>query len=232
MPTTVYVKPFSRIARPITSRVAAEACLPQPVADDRFVFRTEQPGVNGEAATDCGLNSEDVEQVFRCLDRRNSNGITGFVGEIELWTPPRRRVGEDGRERAVVVERHGRNGLVLQPLFPIRIPDRDQSAWIAIGQRPEHDAFQKAEHAGGRADAESERKDGGDGEARAACEASQGKADVTDQRVHGSRKEERPHPWTWSGSGWFAVPGLWMPDRRTATLLIEGPSTGRSRSLA
>ena len=51
------------------SRVAAEARLPQPVADDRFVFRTEQSRVDGEATTDCGLNSEHVEQVFRRLDR-------------------------------------------------------------------------------------------------------------------------------------------------------------------
>ena len=65
---------------------------------------------------------------------------------------------------------------MLQPFFAIRIPDGDQSAGIAIRERPEHDAFEEAEHAGGRADAEPQGKDGGDGEARAANEASKSEA--------------------------------------------------------
>ena len=43
-----------------------------------------------------------------------------------------------------------------------RLPDHDQPAWIAIGQRVHNHCIEDAEHRSVRADAKGERQDGGD----------------------------------------------------------------------
>jgi hypothetical protein len=162
--------------------VGAEAAFPEAEGqhDDA---RTGAAGVFAvlEAAADERARAEDVEHVGGRLTGTDALGLAR-AGEVRLARAPGRDTAQAARR--AVVPHLGRRHPRLVPAAPAA-PDHHAPVRLAPRKRRQQRGADHAEDGGGRAEAEAEREDGDEGEARLPRERAQAVTDVLDQLVHG-----------------------------------------------
>ena len=166
-------------------RVAAEAILPERVADDRFGWRVRAVFGFAEQAAHARAHADDVEETagdtpaaepFRVVD----------AGERHRLGARQREGVERVLTRAPVDEirpRHRHLRAVGPDLVQV-----DEAIRLWIRQRPQQDAVDEREDGRGRADAERQRDEDDGGERRRPGERAHGVANVLPERVE-------PHRW-------------------------------------
>jgi hypothetical protein len=143
--------------------VAAEALLPQPVAQQQDGRRVRQPVSRGERAADERLDAQDVKEVPADAADPELHGIA-HAGQRSRVVAYRGHVLEDAGALAQVLDLWRRER--GQRRLPVaHHPDERQPLRLAIGQVGEQHAADHAEHRGVDGDAERERHDGDEREA-------------------------------------------------------------------
>ena len=137
-----------------------------------------------ESCAEDRLHAEDGEEVRRRLHRVDAQRFVARFGQRQLRIPPRRRIVEDVRERAVVAEIHGRDALVRETLRVVYFPHHRQAVGIGVGQRAQHHAIEHAVDRRRRADAERQREQRRRGKSRRALQLTQPEPHVLQEGVH------------------------------------------------
>src|SRR5262245_20190754 len=88
---------------PDDALIGVIACPPEPIGDDDGRIPAHIKRRRRESGTERRTNTEHAEEVRADLDRRYANRIASTVGEVQIRTPPPRRVLED-TQRSIVQE--------------------------------------------------------------------------------------------------------------------------------
>ena len=177
--------------------IAAEAALPQSVAEDRHGGTARQVLLLREPAADHGPRAQNVEEVGRALADADPDRLTATAGQVG---GPEVESGDalETPDAAPVVEELGIRHPRLVEVLPAA-PDHDPPLGLPVGQRREQDRADDREDGGRRAHAERQGQHGGRREARRPAHPPQGIPDVLEKVLH-----EVPPPPSYEGDrGWL-----------------------------
>ena len=164
-------------------RRRAESPLPQAVADHGHAHAA-RVFVLCEDASEDRLRAENGPEVPGDPAARQFLGLA-VARERHLSGVGRGDVREHRVEAAPRVPLRGRRiELLGTGQARVVVPDHDQTAGVRIGQRPDQDGIDGAEHRGVDADAERQRADGDRRERRIAADLAQAIADILSDLLH------------------------------------------------
>ena len=161
---------------PEDRRVAAEAALPEVVAEDDDARPVRAVLLLAEAAAERRGDAEDREDVAPDVSRADALRLSRAAGEHRRAVGEEADVGEGADPGPVRLPLVVGEPRLIEPLP--RAPDDGDALRAPPGKRGQEDALHDAEERRRGADAEGEGEGGDDGEARAAAERAGGEAGV------------------------------------------------------
>src|SRR5436305_11268181 len=145
-------------------RIAAEACVPQRIADHYYRFAGRLPFVLGESAAQLRSHAQNCKEVRRHSCYRHLLRFT-MTGKVERIVGKYSQAGEGtvpGPHQIVAVQSKATGIVIATPLGI----EQHQLLWIPIGESLQQERIDYGKDCGVSADAQGQGDDGGKAESR------------------------------------------------------------------
>ena len=105
-----------------------------------------------------------MKQVRTDFNGIDAHGFEAGIGDVDVRTPPRSRIGEGRASSPVVQEVDGREMFPRQSFFAVLFPQHDELLRVAVRQRTQDNGVDRAEDGGRGTGTHTKRQDGNGGE--------------------------------------------------------------------